>query len=125
MGSTLLGWIVDKYHLYKSIVLLSFVGSVLSVLFFTLLSMKEDPTDNPAAMAASILLVGFWVTPLLPITIEVAVEVAYPVPESSTAAMQQVCDWDSCVCAFLFALWLATDCQRVWFRVSGVWQFDE
>ncbi len=91
VGSTILGWIVDKYHWYKPMVLLSFVGSTLSVLFFTLLSMKEDPTDNPAAMAASILMVGFWVTPLLPITIEVAVEVAYPVPESSTAAMQQVC----------------------------------
>jgi hypothetical protein len=91
VGSGILGWVVDKYHLYKSMILISFVGSMVSLIFFALLSYQSNPSSQPGAMAASILMTGFFVTPILPISIETAVEVCYPVPESSTAAMQQVC----------------------------------
>jgi hypothetical protein len=90
LGSQLASTLVDKYKWYQPMMMLSFFGSVVTLIAFNQLTSIADPSSQWYWVTASILLVGFFVGPLQPISCEIAAEVVYPVTEASSTAVQQV-----------------------------------
>jgi len=85
VGSAVIGWIVDRSKAFKTWIVLSLVGSAAALLYLIL--------AGPYGLAhiwISICLMGFLMGPVQPLSIETAVEVSYPAPESSVTAVQQV-----------------------------------
>jgi len=85
VGSALVGWIVDRNKQFKTWMLVSLFGSCFGLLYL----IEFGPVSEKHVWVA-VLLIGFFVGPLQPIAIETAVEVTYPVPESSVTAVEQV-----------------------------------
>eukprot|EP00823_Brevimastigomonas_motovehiculus_P003589 TRINITY_DN2215_c0_g1_i1.p1 TRINITY_DN2215_c0_g1~~TRINITY_DN2215_c0_g1_i1.p1 ORF type:complete len:627 (-),score=166.04 TRINITY_DN2215_c0_g1_i1:326-2206(-) len=90
IGAGILSTLVDKWRNYKSMLLLSFACAAASLCYFSILMMQSDPSSQPFQVVLAILLSGFFINPLLPLGIECGVESAFPAPESSTTAVQQV-----------------------------------
>jgi len=85
LGSAVIGWLVDRSKAFKTWIVLSLLGSALALLYLIM--------AGPFGLVhiwASICLLGFFMGPLQPLSIETGVEVAYPAPESSVTAVQQV-----------------------------------
>lgn len=90
MGSSILGWFVDRYKIYKQAILISFLGSISCLVAFNFLSSTSSPLDYFYFISATILGVGFFIGPLQPVALEVAAECVYPISENSSTAVQQV-----------------------------------
>lgn len=91
VGSSVMGYLVDKYKVYKPAVVVSFIGAIGSLFYFIVLnSYSGTPSDHIYQMTMCIFLVGLFLGPIQPLVVEMAAEVAYPVPESSCVAIQQI-----------------------------------
>ena len=85
VGSAIVGYIVDRTHSYISSVCLCFIITALSLLAFTYYS-----ADSAVLTCLLVVLLGFSLGPIQPLVIETGVEVTYPSPASTVAAVQQV-----------------------------------
>ena len=90
VGSQIASTLVDKYKWYNAMMLVSVVGSVVSLVFFQQLSALPAPSEHTFLVTVAVLMVGFFVGPLQPISIEIAAECTYPAPEAASTAVQQV-----------------------------------
>ncbi len=85
VGSAVIGFLVDRSKAFKLWLVVCLVGSAASLLWLIWL--------GPSSLLhiwLSICMLGFWMGPVQPLSIETAVEVTYPAPESSVTAVQQV-----------------------------------
>ena len=85
IGSAIVGYIVDRTHSYIVSVCLCFLITALSLLAFTYYS-----ADSAVLTCLLVVLLGFSLGPIQPLVIETGVEVTYPSPASTVAAVQQV-----------------------------------
>jgi asparagine N-glycosylation enzyme membrane subunit Stt3 len=85
VGSAVIGWLVDKSKAFKRWLVISLFGSAIALLYLIWLGPR-----GLVHIWASICLLGFFMGPVQPLSIETAVEVTYPAPESSVTAVQQV-----------------------------------
>jgi len=92
-GSGIIGYLVDKYHSYKFLMLLCFAGCIAGLVGFSILSDDRVIGTANAPMGpviVAIISIGGFIGPLQPIAIEVAVECTYPAHESAITALQQL-----------------------------------
>ena len=85
IGSAIVGYVVDRTHCYTVAVCLCFIIAALSLLTFTYYS-----ADSAVLTCLLIVVLGFTLGPVQPLVIETGVEVTYPSPASTVAAVQQV-----------------------------------
>ena len=85
VGSAIVGYVVDRTHSYIVSVCLCFFVTALSLLAFTYYSV-----DSAVLTCLLVVLLGFSLGPIQPLVIETGVEVTYPAPASTVAAVQQV-----------------------------------
>jgi len=83
-GSLILGHYVDVSKRYFNATMLCFLVS------FLCLIATSDELLSSSVLVLAILLSGFFVGPIQPITAEIAVEVTYPSDENAIVAIQQV-----------------------------------
>ncbi len=82
VGAAIAGVIVDKWRIYQSVLSVGAVGALASMvlLFFGL------PSDEPWLIGSAVT-GGFFLIALLPVSFETAVEVTFPVNESTSAGL--------------------------------------
>ena len=85
VGSAIVGYIVDRTHSYISSVCMCFLVGALSLLAFTYYS-----ANSAVLTCLLVVLLGLALGPVQPLVIETGVEVTYPSPASTVAAVQQV-----------------------------------
>ena len=85
VGSAIVGYIVDRTHSYIVSVCMCFIITALSLLAFTYYSV-----DSAVLTCLLVVVLGFSLGPIQPLVIETGVEVTYPSPASTVAAVQQV-----------------------------------
>ena len=85
IGSAIVGYIVDRTRSYIVSVCLCFVITALSLLTFTYYS-----AESAVLTCLLVVVLGFSLGPIQPLVIETGVEVTYPSPASTVAAVQQV-----------------------------------
>eukprot|EP00743_Colponemidia_sp_Colp-15_P004645 GILK01005006.1.p1 GENE.GILK01005006.1~~GILK01005006.1.p1 ORF type:complete len:457 (-),score=72.14 GILK01005006.1:248-1618(-) len=81
VGSGVAGFVVDKTHRYRHTLMICFIGSSLAALAFAFLL----HTQQIALVAISAALLGLFMTPVMPLSLELACEVTYPVGEATSA----------------------------------------
>eukprot|EP00744_Colponema_vietnamica_P012808 GILI01017965.1.p1 GENE.GILI01017965.1~~GILI01017965.1.p1 ORF type:complete len:482 (+),score=98.89 GILI01017965.1:198-1448(+) len=94
LGSAVIGYVVDKLRLktmgaiYKTSMSLCLCFVFLSMVYFTVTISSQNPSAE--FLLSALLLVGFFLGPVQPICLELAVEVTYPSPETTSAGLQQL-----------------------------------
>ena len=83
LGAGIAGPILDKTHVYRSFLKVGFCCGIGALIF--MLAMLQP--DNQAALTAAFAVMGLFMMPLLPITLETAVECTYPIPEETSASL--------------------------------------
>ena len=83
VGAAASGVLLDKYHVYKPTLKIGFVSSALATLFFCLV-MKAN---NGSIVLISFALMGLFMIPMLPVSIECAVECTWPIPEELSSGI--------------------------------------
>lgn len=83
IGALTTGFIVDKTKRYKIIIKIISICAVISMYLFNL-TLKPN---NLAIMCITIAFMGFMLVSFIPICMEIAVEVTYPVPAGTPAGM--------------------------------------
>lgn len=83
VGAAVAGPLMDKTHAYRA-TLKAGIALVAGGSVFMLASLQPD---QPAMVIASFALTGLAMLPMLPISLQNAVECTYPIPEESSAAM--------------------------------------
>ncbi len=83
VGATIAGLIVDKWRIYRPVLTVGSFGSLAAMIlfFFGLLPINESWLIGSAVSA------GFFLIALLPVVFETAVEVTFPVNESTSAGL--------------------------------------
>ena len=79
LGSALSGFILDKFRIYKFMMLVTYLGSLLSMVLFTLFIMKKMIIGDFIAT----LLCGFFMATYWPVAFQLAVELCYPQSEGN------------------------------------------
>eukprot|EP01126_Amoeba_proteus_P022281 TRINITY_DN2255_c0_g1_i10.p1 TRINITY_DN2255_c0_g1~~TRINITY_DN2255_c0_g1_i10.p1 ORF type:complete len:287 (-),score=57.62 TRINITY_DN2255_c0_g1_i10:102-962(-) len=74
LGAFIAGLVLDRTHKYKELLLITYVGTVYSLIWF---SLSLSP-DHVILVACSCGAFGFFTTALLPLSLEGGVEVTYP-----------------------------------------------
>lgn len=83
IGSLITGFIADKTKKYNIIIKIISICAVISIYLF-ILTLKPN---NFILICLSIGLMGFMVVSFIPICMEMAVEVTYPVPAGTPSGM--------------------------------------
>ncbi|EAR83953.1 MFS transporter (macronuclear) [Tetrahymena thermophila SB210] len=78
IGSAILSIVVEKYQKYKLVIIISTVTSILSYS----LAMGVLSIENFSLQLVSFFLYGFFATPLIPLSLEFACEITYPISET-------------------------------------------
>jgi len=81
LGAFLAGILGDKTKKYKILLLVTFGGTLLSLIWF-ILAVRPN---NTIVLGFACGFLGLFVTAILPLSLEVAVECSYPVPEAVSA----------------------------------------
>ncbi|XP_064629895.1 solute carrier family 49 member A3-like [Lineus longissimus] len=87
IGAGVAGVIVDKTKKFEEVAKLCYVMAALSLIFFTLISMHRD---QPALVALSLALFGFFGFALYPVCLELGVECTFPVAEGTSAGFLMI-----------------------------------
>lgn len=82
-GAVVAGYIMERTRAYVPLLRVGIVGA----LACALLMLSSMVPDQPGRLVASFGLLGFWLIPLLPLALENAAEVTYPVPEDQSACL--------------------------------------
>ncbi|KAL1242400.1 putative MFS-type transporter C09D4.1 [Trichinella spiralis] len=83
LGSVLCGWWLDKTKMFKFIVTITYAASLLGMIIYTVCI--EKGSIKIVFLAASIL--GFSMTGYLPLGLEYAAEITYPISEGITSGI--------------------------------------
>lgn len=86
VGSGVAGAIVDKFRCYKAVLVVSFTLATLSTALFTLVLQE----DQFWMVFIACTLIGLTMMPLLPISLELAVEITYPMREAMPSGLLMV-----------------------------------
>ncbi|XP_015837552.1 uncharacterized MFS-type transporter C09D4.1 [Tribolium castaneum] len=83
MGAIAFGYILDKTHRYKEITLCMYIASFLSVIAF----MFSLESGSKILVYISGALVGLFINAYMPVGLELAIELTYPEPESTSSGI--------------------------------------
>ena len=78
LGAIIFGVLADKTKKYKLLLILCVVGTFISMIYWTFTFRKDQTTL--ICIGSSIL--GFFMTALLPISMDISVEITFPLPEA-------------------------------------------
>src|SRR3990167_2686227 len=83
VGSGIAGAVVDKFHCYKLAITICFLTATVALLVFTFTLTLENFWVTFFACSG----VGFTMTPILPLCLELAVEIVYPLKEATPSGV--------------------------------------
>lgn len=108
-GSAILGWFVDRTHTYKSTICGCLVAGSFALWYLQKIDQSDNLANNQAYyLVSSILAFGFFIGPVQPLVMEVAVECTYPSSASTVAALQQILGNLVSAAVFPVITWLRT-----------------
>jgi FLVCR family feline leukemia virus subgroup C receptor-related protein len=84
LGSVLCGQLLDRTHAFKIIIVLIYLLSLVSMIFFTLVIRLVSETWLLYLVSATL---GFFMTGYLPLGFEFAAEITYPHPANTPAGL--------------------------------------
>eukprot|EP00698_Gefionella_okellyi_P011384 TRINITY_DN2999_c0_g1_i1.p1 TRINITY_DN2999_c0_g1~~TRINITY_DN2999_c0_g1_i1.p1 ORF type:complete len:393 (+),score=89.75 TRINITY_DN2999_c0_g1_i1:434-1612(+) len=82
-GALIAGVVADRTRWYKWLCFVALLGSTGCMAWFTLASVP----DNRPTLAASCSMLGLFMTAILPVGMDLSVEITYPHPEAITASL--------------------------------------
>ena len=77
-GAYIFGWLADKTRAYKLLLIICVFGTMISMVFFTLVFDKM----NSVLLCIAGGMLGFFLTALLPLCMDISVEISFPLPEA-------------------------------------------
>jgi len=83
VGAIIFGVILDRTHRYISALRIGYVGAMLFCVILTLV-MRTGMLDAVSGMFA---MIGFFMLPMLPVSLQAAAEVTYPIPEDVSSGL--------------------------------------
>ena len=97
-GSVLCGQLLDRTHAFKTIIVLIYLLSLVSMVLFTVVLRL---LAGPWALYMASITLGFFMTGYLPLGFEFAAEITYPHPANTPAGLLNLSAQVSCVRSFV------------------------